>query len=96
MACLAGEPTGTARLLIAGDTLKIGRVCVLAPTRGQGLGTALMRAAVAEARALPGIARVKLGAQTHATGFYERLGFSAFGPEYLDAGIPHRDMALAL
>ena len=33
-----------------------------------------------------------LGAQTHAIGFYEKLGFTAFGPEYLDAGIPHRDM----
>mgnify|MGYP002653135186 CR=1 FL=1 len=35
-------------------------------------------------------------AQTHALGFYERLGFVAFGPVYDDAGIPHRDMQLAL
>ena len=33
-----------------------------------------------------------LGAQTHAIPFYENIGYQAFGPEYLDAGIPHRDM----
>ena len=35
-------------------------------------------------------------AQTHALGFYERLGFVAFGDEFDDAGIPHRDMVLEL
>jgi ElaA protein len=35
---------------------------------------------------------VVLGAQTHAIPFYESIGYRAFGPEYLDAGIPHRDM----
>ncbi len=90
------QPMGTARLIVQGDTVKVGRVCVLAAQRGQGLGAALMRAAVATARGLPGVARVKLGAQTHALGFYERLGFAAYGPEFDDAGIPHRDMVLVL
>ena len=89
-------PVGTARVFIEGDTGKIGRVCVLASARGTGLGAALMRAAVDEFRRIPGVKQVKLGAQTHALGFYERLGFAAFGPEYMDAGIPHRDMVLAL
>ena len=92
----SGKPVGTARLLADGDTGKIGRVCVLKSARGTGLGAALIRAAVAEFRAMPGIARVKLGAQTHAMGFYERLGFTPTGPEYIDAGIPHRDMILSL
>lgn len=91
-----GNPLGSARLLIHGDTVKIGRVCVLPEARGTGLGAALMQAAIAESRKHPGIAKAKLGAQTHALGFYERFGFTAFGPEYLDAGIPHRDMVLAL
>jgi ElaA protein len=43
-----------------------------------------------------GAARAKLGAQTHALGFYEALGFVAFGPEFLDAGMPHREMVLEL
>lgn len=91
-----GRPVGSARLLVLDDVVKVGRVCVLADQRGLGLGAALMRAAVAEARGMPGVARVKLGAQTHALGFYERLGFEAYGPEFLDAGIPHREMVLVL
>lgn len=96
LATVDGIPIGSARLLLQGDTGKIGRVCVLAAARGTGLGAALMRAAVAELRRHPGITRAKLGAQTHALGFYERLGFVAFGPVYDDAGITHRDMVLTL
>jgi predicted GNAT family N-acyltransferase len=91
-----GQPVGTARLLRSGDTGKIGRVCVLAAARGQGLGAALIHAAVAEFRRDRAIARVELGAQVHALGFYQALGFAAFGPVYVDAGIDHRDMALVL
>jgi ElaA protein len=89
-------PVGTARILLDGAVGKIGRVCVLEEARGTGLGAALIRAAVAELRAMPGVAKAKLGAQVHALGFYERLGFEAVGPVYMDAGIPHRDMVMAL
>lgn len=87
-----GIPVGTARILFTGDTAKIGRVCVLQPARGTGLGAKLIEAAVETAQARPGIAKAKLGAQVHAIGFYEKLGFTAFGPVYEDAGIDHRDM----
>ncbi|MFN4130031.1 MAG: GNAT family N-acetyltransferase [Paracoccaceae bacterium] len=96
LAVVDGVPMGSARLLLSGDTGKIGRVCVLHQARGTGLGAALMQAAITELRRRPGIIRAKLGAQTHALGFYERLGFIAEGPIYDDAGIPHRDMVLAL
>ncbi len=96
LAVESGRPVGTARLLVQGDTGKIGRVCVLKDRRGAGLGAALIGVAVAEFRAMPGIARAKLGAQVSALGFYERLGFGAVGPVYMDAGIEHRDMVLAL
>lgn len=96
LATCGGRPLGTARLLTEGATGKLGRVCVLPEARGTGLGAALIRAAVAQFRTMPGIATVRLGAQIHALGFYEKLGFTATGPEYLDAGIPHRDMVLAL
>lgn len=92
----AGRPVGTARLLREGATGKIGRVCVLAEARGTGLGAALIRAGIDTFRAMPGLARVKLGAQVHALGFYEKLGFTAVGEVYDDAGIPHRDMVLTL
>ena len=90
-----GTPVGSARLLLMGDTGKIGRVCVLKSHRGTGLGAALIRAALTELRT-QGMTTAKLGSQTHAIGFYERLGFTPTGPEYLDAGIPHRDMVLTL
>ena len=91
-----GTPIGSARLLTSGDTGKIGRVCVLVPHRGRGIGADLIRAAVAQFAAMPQITRVKLGAQTHALDFYTRLGFTAYGPVYMDAGIEHRDMILTL
>ncbi len=96
LATVSGRPVGSARLLTDGDTGKIGRVCVLKDQRGTGLGAALIRAAVDQFRGMPGIAFVKLGAQTHATGFYERLGFQAVGEVYQDAGIAHRNMVFRL
>ena len=91
-----GLPVGTARILLQGETGKIGRVCVLPQARGTGLGAGLIRAALAVLRDRPGIRRAKLGSQTHAIAFYEKLGFVAQGPIYDDAGIPHRDMTREL
>lgn len=96
LARLDGQAVGCARILVAGETGKIGRVCVLRDLRGQGIGSALINAALAALRNVDGVTRAKLGAQTHAIGFYEALGFVAEGPEYLDAGIAHRDMARAV
>lgn len=87
-----GEAIGCARILLIGEIGKIGRVCVLGAYRGQGIGVALIEAALQVLRDQPGVSQAKLGSQTHAIGFYEKLGFHATGPEYLDAGIAHRDM----
>jgi predicted GNAT family N-acyltransferase len=87
-----GRPAGTARLLPDGH---LGRVCVLPEARGRGLGGALVEAAVAAARAA-GRERVWLGAQLQAIPFYEALGFTAEGPVFDDAGIPHRKMTLTM
>lgn len=87
-----GVPAGTARLLPDGH---IGRVALLAPYRGTGLGRTLMQAVIDEARRR-GHTTLALAAQTHAIDFYARLGFVVHGPEFLDAGIPHRDMTLSL
>lgn len=89
-------PVGAARILIKGETGKIGRVCVLPSHRGTGLGERLIAACLDLLRQQQGVRRAMLGAQTHALGFYERLGFAAYGPVYDDAGIPHRDMERAL
>ncbi len=91
LATLDGKPVGTARLLPDGH---IGRVAVLADVRGAGVGGLLMNAAVAAAQRL-GHRQVALSAQLHALAFYERLGFVAHGDEFMDAGIPHREMTLS-
>lgn len=85
------EAIGTARITISNGIAKIGRVCVTKPFRGKGIGEALIKAAIDLSRA-EGATQAKLGAQVHALGFYENLGFAAFGPVYDDAGISHQDM----
>lgn len=88
----SGTVLGIGRLTPAG---RIGRMAVLKLWRRHGLGGALLAAAVAAARQR-GQTRVELSAQTHAMPFYARHGFQAHGPEYDDAGIPHRTMTLEL
>ena len=90
-----GTAIGTARLMLDGQTGKIGRVAVLSEHRGRGFGILLIEKSRDVLRAR-GMRQAKLGAQTHAIGFYEKLGFAVQGGEYIDAGIPHRDMVCAL
>ncbi|WP_372570581.1 GNAT family N-acetyltransferase [Ruegeria jejuensis] len=90
------HPIGAARVVFEDDFAKIGRLCVLAQARGTGLGAALVRHAVTVAQAQEGTTKVKLGAQVPAIRFYEKLGFRAVGPVYLDAGLDHRDMVMEL
>lgn len=74
---------------------KIGRMAVLPEWRGRGLGDAIL-ARLVEAARLSELAEVYLHAQTHALSFYERHGFVADGPEFDEAGIPHRLMRRSL
>lgn len=93
---LAGDatsPAGCARLLAKDDLAKVQRVAVMPAHRGTGLGRRIMQAVLDHART-QGVAAVVLDSQTHAIGFYEALGFTAYGPEFDDAGIPHRAMRL--
>lgn len=78
--------TGCARLL---DNGRIGRVAVLRPFRGRGIGEAVMKTVLERAKK-----DVHLAAQVQAMPFYERLGFEPFGDEFDEAGIPHRMMRL--
>lgn len=87
-----GASIGTARLSPAGQ---LGRMAVIQPWRGRGVGHALLMAVIAEAKST-GFKRVYLHAQTHAVAFYTRAGFSVSGQAFFEAGLPHRHMALAL
>jgi predicted GNAT family N-acyltransferase len=73
----------------------LGRLAVRPETRGTGLGVDLV--AAVEARAGErGLRVMVLSAQTQALGFYERLGYAAYGPVFDDAGLPHRWMRRTL
>lgn len=95
VALLGGEVVGTLRLLFRPDHAKIGRVAVARAHRGRGIATALMEAAIAHC-AERGAARIELGAQTDKLGFYEKLGFTPYGGEFTDGGMPHRAMRRVL
>lgn len=97
LARLDGKPVATGRLLLEDSEghLHIGRVAVLASRRRRGLGRAVMLTLHDLARE-HGATSITLAAQLHAVDFYERLGYTARGAIFLDAGIEHRWMDLDL
>jgi putative N-acetyltransferase (TIGR04045 family) len=86
---------GTLRLLVNGERAKIGRVAVERQWRRQGIALRMLELAIAQARA-DGCSRVRLAAQTAATEVYARAGFTVESEEFVEAGIPHVWMSLAL
>lgn len=92
VAIAQGEVVGTLRLIDRPEHIKIGRVAVRQAFRGHGIARQMMLAAMDHARA-SGRDRFYLTAQTDKLGLYEKLGFTAFGPEFQDGGMPHRAMS---
>ena len=96
------HPIGAGRLVVEpagfegadpglGPVGHLGRLAVRAEARGARLGAALV--VVIEQRARErGLSVMALSSQTYAIPFYERLGYSAHGEEFDDAGLPHRWM----
>ena len=87
-----GHPIGTGRLT---PEHMIGRMAVLAPWRGKGVGAAIVRVLLEQARALHYPA-IELHAQSHALAFYASLGFEAYGDQFDECGIAHRMMRMQL
>ncbi len=73
---------------------QIGRV--LTVRRRRGLGRALMEAALERMKAEGVTERLVMEAQSHAIGFYEKLGFRVKSDEFLEDGIPHVVMEMEL
>lgn len=88
----SGQPIGTGRMLANGH---IGRMAVLPGWRGRGVGTALLDRLMAIAREHE-LDSVFLHAQISAIPFYARLGFTAEGQPFEDAGIQHLSMTRKL
>jgi predicted GNAT family N-acyltransferase len=87
-----GSAIGTGRLMADG---RIGRMAVLGEWRGSGVGGAMLRVLMEEAKRR-GFGEVYLHSQSHARDFYLRHGFVAEGEEYEEAGIPHIAMRASL
>ncbi|AQP53010.1 hypothetical protein CBF34_05495 [Vagococcus penaei] len=89
-------PMGTARMYEkAPGVYKVQRVAVLPAGRGKKFGEALMTYLADYVKNANGQELV-LDAQLQALGFYEKLGYRAFGEVFDDAGIDHRHMSYLL
>ena len=98
-----GVPVSTGRLMInppvgsidpgTGEKINhddfiIGRVATLKSHRGKGLGRAVMESLIKSCVMMGGNRQI-LHAQTQARTFYESIGFTAYGEEFIEADIPH-------
>ena len=85
------EVVGTLRIVITGQTAKIGRMAVRAALRKTGVGSRLMDCA-AEVASQMGVRDIVLHAQLTAKDFYRRLGYREEGGVFEEAGILHVSM----
>jgi len=90
LATIDGQAVATGRILASG---KIGRIAVLQDYRGQGVGSKVTMRFCADHTTH---ASLQLNSQTQAMRFYRQLGFVEQGPEFDDAGIPHKLMTAQL
>ena len=86
------NPIGTGRVKVESETATIGRMAVLKPFRGAGVGAAILSRLIEIGKA-EGANKFELSAQVSAIAFYQKHGFVASGDVYLDANIEHRKMS---
>ncbi|RUL47286.1 GNAT family N-acetyltransferase [Lysinibacillus antri] len=82
------QPVGTGRIREVEGLGKLERICILKPYRSLGLGKVIIHA-LEEIASKQGISKVKLHGQTHAEGFYEKLGYQTASNVFMEDGIPH-------
>lgn len=85
------KPIATGRIRLIDDYGKLERIAVLKEHRGKSYGTQVI-AHMEQIILQKGFTQAKLNAQTHATDFYEKLGYQVISSEFMDAGIPHVTM----
>jgi predicted GNAT family N-acyltransferase/cbb3-type cytochrome oxidase subunit 3 len=84
-------PVATGRLYYTGKQVLLERVAVLMENRGGGLGSLVVRLLIQKAEG-EGHNEQHVHSQTTVRGFYEKLGFKAYGHEYEKANIKHINM----
>ena len=80
-------------MLIKSDptTVRMRQMAVLNNLQGKGIGRALMQFAENIARDL-GYKKLTMHARVTAVGFYEKLGYSVVGDEFIEVTLPHHTM----
>lgn len=69
-------------------TVRLRQMAVINTLQGKGIGKALMQFAENIARDR-GYRKITMHARKTATGFYEKLGYSTNGEEFLEVTLPH-------
>ncbi|XZF77956.1 GNAT family N-acetyltransferase [Bacillus sp. AL-1R] len=82
------QPAGTGRIRFVDGVGKLERICVLESFRKYGLGKSIIKA-LEEIAEEHGASQVKLHGQTHAEGFYKKLGYRTSSDVFIEDGIPH-------
>lgn len=90
-----GTALATGRFRALPEYGKVERICARKIARKKGSGRRIIEAIEQEARA-QNVSLLKLGAQTTAIPFYEKLGYEVCSDIFMDAGIEHKDMQKTL
>jgi len=85
------KPVAASRLRFVEEYGKLERICVSKEARGKSFGKEIIQA-MEKVVQEKGFKKAKLHAQTHAEGFYQKLGYHTVSGEFMDAGIPHVTM----
>lgn len=84
-----------ARLLPSGVSytdVSIGRFAVIDSMRHQGIGSQLLERSLQEIEQHWPDTAIRVSAQEHLCGFYEKFNFEKVSESYLEDGIPHVEM----
>lgn len=84
-------PIATGRILMEGNKCVLGRVAVLKAYRKQKYGQLVMKMLIRTSYNM-GAGMQYVHAQAHASDFYKKLGFIAYGNPFLEANIYHISM----
>ena len=91
LAAVGGKPAGCGRVYFTGGTAIMGRIATLAEFRKTGVARAVCVYIEGIAQT-HGAEKIEIHAQTHAAGFYEKLGYVPRGERFMEAGIEHIGM----
>lgn len=91
------QPVATGRYRKTGKGIKIERIATLAPYRGKGYASEMVRFLIQEAQmAYPVLNYFYLHAQQSVMPLYASLGFEPYGGTFIEADIVHQAMSLTL